>query len=75
GIKQFAEQAKWNIMATHDAIIASRIKQTVNVNNRQRPGEEYSSGDLAYLSTKNLNLPKGWARKLLPKFIGPYKVL
>ncbi|KIJ42777.1 hypothetical protein M422DRAFT_253864, partial [Sphaerobolus stellatus SS14] len=35
----------------------------------------YSPGDLVYLSTKNLNLPKGQARKLLPKFIGPYKVL
>jgi hypothetical protein len=28
-----------------------------------------------YLSTKNLNLPKGRARKLCTKFIGPYKVL
>ena len=25
--------------------------------------------------TKNLSLPKGWAKKLLPKFIGPYKVV
>ncbi|KIJ57333.1 hypothetical protein M422DRAFT_238927 [Sphaerobolus stellatus SS14] len=75
GIKQFAEQAKWNIMATHDAIIVSRIRQTVNANKRCRPGEEYSPGDLVYLSTKNLNLPKGQARKLLPKFIGLYKVL
>jgi hypothetical protein len=32
-------------------------------------------GDLVYLSTKNLALPKGWASKLLPKFVGPYKVL
>ncbi|KIJ46741.1 hypothetical protein M422DRAFT_97188, partial [Sphaerobolus stellatus SS14] len=74
GIKQFAEQAKWNIMATHDAIIASHIKQRVNANKRRRPGEEYSPDDLVYLST-NLNLHKGRACKLLPKFIGPYKVL
>ncbi|KIJ57006.1 hypothetical protein M422DRAFT_85335, partial [Sphaerobolus stellatus SS14] len=74
GIKHFAEQAKWNIMATHDAIIASCIKQTVNAN-KKLPGEEYSPGDLVYLSTKNLNLLKGRARKPLPKFIGPYKVL
>jgi hypothetical protein len=26
------------------------------------------------LSTENLNLPKGRSRKLMPKFIGPYKV-
>ena len=27
------------------------------------------------MSTVNLNLPKGRARKLCPKYIGPYKVL
>jgi hypothetical protein len=27
-----------------------------------------------YLSTKNLNLPKGRARKLCPRLIGPYRV-
>ena len=32
-------------------------------------------GDLAYLSTKNLNLPKGRAKKLLPNYVGPYKIL
>ena len=31
-------------------------------------------GDKVYLSTQNLNLPKGRARKLMLKFIGPYKV-
>ncbi len=31
-------------------------------------------GDLVYLSTKNLNMPKDRARKLCPKYIGPYKV-
>ena len=33
-----------------------------------------SPGNPMYLSTKNLNLPKGRARKLCPKYIGPYKV-
>ena len=28
-----------------------------------------------YISTKNISFPKGLARKLIPKFIGPYKVL
>ncbi len=32
-------------------------------------------GDMVYLSMKNLNLPKGQARKLCPKYVGPYKVL
>ena len=30
---------------------------------------------MVYLSTKNLALPKGWARKLLPRYIGLYKVV
>ena len=28
-----------------------------------------------YLSTQNLTLPKGRIRKLVPKYIGPYKVI
>ena len=36
---------------------------------------KYSPGDFIYLSTKNLTLPKGRAKKLQPKYIGPYKVV
>ena len=32
-------------------------------------------GELEYLLTKNLTLPKGQARKLLPKYIGPTRVV
>jgi len=32
-------------------------------------------GKLVYISMKNLSLPKGQASKLLPKYIGPYKIL
>jgi hypothetical protein len=38
-------------------------------------GTEYKVGDLIYLSMENLSLPKGWVKKLLPKYIGPYKVI
>jgi len=31
-------------------------------------------GDKVYFSTENLFLPKGRARKLMPKYIGPYEV-
>ena len=34
-----------------------------------------NEGDLVYLSTKELNLPKGRAKKLLLLFIGPYEIL
>jgi hypothetical protein len=58
----------------HDAILESRVTQTYQANKRQRPKVPYAIGDKAYLSTENLNLPKGRSRKLMPKFIGPYKV-
>ena len=35
----------------------------------------FINGDLVYLSAKNIKFPKGLARKLLPKFLGPYKIL
>jgi hypothetical protein len=62
-------------MATHDAIIANHVVQTHQANKLCREGTEYQVGDLIYLSTENLSLPKGRAKKLLPKYIGPYKVL
>ena len=35
----------------------------------------FKNGDLAYLSSKNMSLPKGHTRKLIPKYIGPYKII
>jgi len=34
GIKQFAQQALWNLTAAHDAIIESRVMQTHHANSR-----------------------------------------
>ena len=75
GVKQFALQAKWDLMAAHDAIIANRIQQTFHANTKRRASDRYNVGDHAYLSTQNLTLPKGRARKLVPKYIGPYKIV
>jgi hypothetical protein len=44
-------------------------------NKKQHEEIPYAVGDLVFLSTKNLNLPKSWARKLALKFIGPYKII
>jgi hypothetical protein len=74
GVQAFAQQARWNLMAAHDAIIESRVKQTHNANRLRREDPPYKVGDLVYLSTKNLNLPKGRVRKLVPRYIGPYKI-
>ena len=75
GVKQFAPQAVWNLMDAHDAILEHRIGQTHYSNKCCQPSVKYQINDLVYLSTKNLILPKHRARKLMPKFIGPYKIL
>ena len=75
GVKQFAQQAVWNFLDVHDAILEHRIGQMQYSNKCYKPNIEYQINDLVYLSTKNLALPKHRAQKLMPKFIGPYKVL
>ncbi len=70
----FAMQALANIAKAHDSIIANRVFQTHQANRWRWSEPSIVKGDLVYLSMKNLNLPKGRARKLCPKFIGPYKV-
>ena len=62
-------------MMAHGAIIESRIVQSHHANHRCTLGVKYSPGDFVYLSMKNLTLPKGRAKKLQPKYIGPYKVV
>lgn len=82
GVQQFAEQAMDNLMSAHDAIIEARAIQTHHANKRRRD-ENHVHGDdqpiqvsdLVYLSTENLPMPKGRARKLTPRFIGPYTVI
>lgn len=74
GVRAFAEQALVNLAEAHDAIIEARVFQTLNANRKRGEDPVLGAGDLVYLSTKNLNLPRNRARKLCPKFIGPYKV-
>jgi hypothetical protein len=73
-VRQFAQQARTNLLAAHNTIIESCISQTFHVNKKCRANLGYQRGDKVYLSTKNLTLPKGRARKLVPRFIGPYRV-
>ena len=62
-------------MAAHDTIIANRVQQTFHANKKCCTSDEYHVGDHVYLLTQNLSLPKGRARKLVLKYIGPYKVV
>lgn len=71
GVRNFAQKMKDAILTAHDAILEARVKQT-RIANRKRKDAPFIEGDLMYLSTKNITLPKGRARKLAPKFVGPY---
>jgi hypothetical protein len=73
-VRNFALQRKLALIAAHDSVLAARVKQTRDANRRRRLAP-FCEGDLVYLSTKNINFPKGLARKLIPKYIGPYKIL
>jgi len=73
GVKRLALRIKEAILQAHDAIISARVKQTRQAN-KKRQDAPFKVGDLVYLSTKNINLPKGRSRKLAPKYIGPYRI-
>ena len=75
GIRSFAADALQNLAAAHDVIIEARVIQTHIANKKCMEEPTYAPGDLVYLSTKNLYMPKNRARKLCPKYIGLYRVL
>ena len=75
GVTQFAENARRHLMAAHDGLIESRVNQTHFANAKRSSEPEFAVGDKVYLSTKNLDLPTGRTRRLMPLFIGPYEVL
>ena len=75
GIRTFIETAHQNLMMAHDSIIAARTTSAANTNKQRRATPvEYKPGSMVYLSTKNLNIPQGLARKLVPKYIGPFRI-
>ncbi|KAI0070793.1 hypothetical protein K474DRAFT_1582819, partial [Panus rudis PR-1116 ss-1] len=81
-VRAFAMQVHNNLLAAHNTFLESRIVQIYQANKRRRPEKgkkdkehPYDEGQLVYVSTQNLNLPKGRAHKLMPKYVGPFKVL
>ena len=61
-------------MAAHDTIIERCVMQMFHTNRKHWPSDEYKPGDHVYFSIPNLTLLQGRARKLVPRFIGPYTV-
>jgi hypothetical protein len=74
GVLQFAQQARWILMAAHDAILEHCVDQMFHTNRKHCESEIYAVDNRIYLSTQNLTLPKGRARKLVPQYIVPYRV-
>jgi hypothetical protein len=75
GVKHFVEHACQTLADAHDAIIESCVRQTHHANRRCREDDTFAAGDLVYISAEDLALPKGRATKLLPCYVGPFKVL
>ena len=75
GVKHFVARALQNLADAHDTLIESRVQQTHYANRRRHEDDSFMAGDLVYMSTADLSLPKGRATKLLPKYIGPFKIL
>ena len=64
GVKQFALQVKWDLMASHDMIIANCIQQMFHANKKHHASDLYHVGDHKYLLTQNLTLPKRQGKKI-----------
>ena len=75
GVLAFAQGALRNMCVAHDTLIEAQVFQKHHADKRQRQEPVISEDDLVYLSMKNLNMLKDRASKLMPKYIGPYRVL
>ena len=73
-VRKLALEKKLAIMAAHDSILSARVKQTRDANRKRRTAP-FMAGELVYLASTHISFAKGLARKLIPKFIGPYKIL
>jgi hypothetical protein len=58
GVRAFAKKSLTNLAIVHDSIIASQSFQTHYANRHHSVEDALKEGDLVFLSTKNLNLPK-----------------
>ncbi|EIN05666.1 ribonuclease H-like protein, partial [Punctularia strigosozonata HHB-11173 SS5] len=75
GVREFMANARDCLERAHDAIIGARVRQAHHANRQRRDHVNYTPGDLVYISTTNLSLPLKRARKLAPRFIGPFKII
>ncbi len=67
GVNEFALAALQNLADTHNAIIETRVFQTETANKHRGKEPEIAIGDMVFLSTKNLSIPKKPCTKAMPK--------
>ena len=56
-VRAYAQKVKYAVMAAHDSILGARVKQTRDANRKRHPSP-FVKGDLVYVSTKNMSLPR-----------------
>jgi hypothetical protein len=64
GIRAYVDKARKHLRQAHDSIIASQVFQTHYANRLRQEEPNLKVGDKVWLSTENLAMPKGQARKL-----------
>jgi hypothetical protein len=71
----FGELVRLNWLRATDALISSRISMTTSDNRRRRPdAPEFQSGNMVYVSSKDLAFPSALSRKFIPRYVGLYKI-
>lgn len=72
----FLENLQVSLERAKRLLEEAQHRQKRAADHRRRPSPDYNIGDQVLLSTTNLNLRHlGATRKLLPKWIGPFKIL
>src|SRR5260221_6333545 len=66
GVQDFTQKDLDNLQSAHDAILMNRIRQVIQANKHRLPDPPLEVGNLIYLSTKDLNLPRDEQRSSLP---------
>ena len=72
--KAFTEDLQAAVELAKESWQSAQNRQAAYANMKRRDITPYKVGDQLLLSTKNVRLKSPGARKMLPKWIGPYKV-
>lgn len=72
--KEFTEDLHAALQSAKEAWEGAQARQAIYANQKRRD-VNYKVGDSMLLSTKNIRLKSPGARKLLPRWIGPYKIV